>query len=150
MRLWNATRWSFAGLRAAGKYEAAFRADALLAVTLFGVSFFVAENAIEWAILVAPLLLTMIVELLNSAIETTVDRIGVERIPMVRELFRNLVTAEGTRAIREWDEMLSVFEVEQRESADNARKNSGRNRFRNDRFGYVATCQRPAAVRRHL
>lgn len=82
VRLWNATRWSFAGLRAAWKYEAAFRADALLAVTLFGVSFFVAENPIEWAILVAPLLLTMIVELLNSAIETTVDRIGVERHPL--------------------------------------------------------------------
>ena len=44
--------------------------------------------------------------------EATVDRIGVERIPVVRELFRNLVTAEGTRAVREWDELLSVFEGE--------------------------------------
>ncbi len=44
--------------------------------------------------------------------EATVDRIGVERIPIVRELFRNLVTAEGTRAVREWDELLSVFEGE--------------------------------------
>ena len=43
--------------------------------------------------------------------EATVDRIGVERIPIVRELFRNLVTAEGTRAVREWDELLSVFET---------------------------------------
>ena len=42
--------------------------------------------------------------------EATIDRIGVERIPIVRELFRNLVTAEGTRAVREWDELLSVFE----------------------------------------
>jgi len=42
--------------------------------------------------------------------EATVDRIGVERIPIVRELFRNLVTAEGTRAVREWDELLSIFE----------------------------------------
>jgi len=42
--------------------------------------------------------------------EGTIDRIGVERIPIVRELFRNLVTAEGTRAVREWDELLSVFE----------------------------------------
>ena len=41
--------------------------------------------------------------------EATIDRIGVERIPIVRELFRNLVTAEGTRAVREWDELLSVF-----------------------------------------
>ncbi len=42
--------------------------------------------------------------------EATIDRIGVERIPIVRELFRNLVTAEGTRAVREWDELLSVFD----------------------------------------
>ncbi len=41
--------------------------------------------------------------------EATVDRIGVERIPIVRELFRNLVTAEGTRAVREWEELLSIF-----------------------------------------
>ncbi|HSN55333.1 MAG TPA: winged helix-turn-helix domain-containing protein, partial [Candidatus Sulfomarinibacteraceae bacterium] len=41
--------------------------------------------------------------------ETTVDRIGHEHLPTVRELFRNLVTAEGTRAVREWDELLSVF-----------------------------------------
>ncbi len=42
--------------------------------------------------------------------EATVDRIGIERIPIVRELFRNLVTAEGTRAVREWDDLLSVFD----------------------------------------
>ncbi len=49
--------------------------------------------------------------------EATIDRIGIERIPIVRELFRNLVTAEGTRALREWDELLSVFEEAQREPA---------------------------------
>ena len=42
--------------------------------------------------------------------EATMDRIGSERIGIVRELFRNLVTAEGTRAVREWDELLSVFD----------------------------------------
>ncbi len=41
--------------------------------------------------------------------EATVDRIGSEHIGVVRELFRNLVTAEGTRAVREWNELLSVF-----------------------------------------
>ncbi len=50
--------------------------------------------------------------------EETIDRIGVERIPVVRELFRNLVTAEGTRAIREWDELLSVFDEAQRQPAE--------------------------------
>jgi len=42
--------------------------------------------------------------------EATIDRIGSERVPLVRELFRNLVTAEGTRAVREWDDLLSVFD----------------------------------------
>ena len=46
--------------------------------------------------------------------EATIDRVGSDRVPIVRELFRNLVTAEGTRAVREWDELLSVFSAETR------------------------------------
>jgi len=49
--------------------------------------------------------------------EATIDRIGVNRLPIVRELFRNLVTAEGTRAVREWDELLSIFDESQRQPA---------------------------------
>ncbi len=41
--------------------------------------------------------------------EATVERIGTEHLPVVRELFRNLVTAQGTRAVRDYDELLSVF-----------------------------------------
>jgi WD40 repeat protein/DNA-binding winged helix-turn-helix (wHTH) protein len=41
--------------------------------------------------------------------EATIDCIGSDRTGIVRELFRNLVTAEGTRAVREWHELLSVF-----------------------------------------
>ena len=50
--------------------------------------------------------------------EATIDRIGSERIPIVRELFRNLVTAEGTRAVREWDELLSIFSDSHSESPE--------------------------------
>jgi serine/threonine protein kinase len=50
--------------------------------------------------------------------EATIERIGTEQIPIIREIFRNLVTAEGTRAIREWDELLSVFDESERESAE--------------------------------
>jgi WD40 repeat protein len=50
--------------------------------------------------------------------ETTTDRIGVERLPMIREIFRNLVTSDGTRAIRDWDELLSVFDESRREPAE--------------------------------
>jgi WD40 repeat protein len=49
--------------------------------------------------------------------EATIDRIGSDRVAIVRELFRNLVTAEGTRAVREWDELSSVFGDPNRESA---------------------------------
>ena len=48
--------------------------------------------------------------------EATIDRIGADRLPIVRELFRNLVTAEGTRAVREWNELLSIFSDSRRES----------------------------------
>jgi len=48
--------------------------------------------------------------------EATIDRIGSDRIAVVRELFRNLVTSEGTRAVRGWDDLLSVFSDSQGES----------------------------------
>ena len=50
--------------------------------------------------------------------DATLERIGGERMPIVRELFRNLVTAEGTRAVREVDELLSVFPETERKSAE--------------------------------
>jgi WD40 repeat protein len=54
--------------------------------------------------------------------EATIDRIGADRIPIVRELFRNLVTAEGTRAVREWDELLSVFDSDTRTLSSRAKR----------------------------
>jgi DNA-binding winged helix-turn-helix (wHTH) protein/WD40 repeat protein len=47
---------------------------------------------------------------LGQHADTTLKAIGDEGLPIVRELFRNLVTAEGTRAVRGWNELLSVFE----------------------------------------
>jgi WD40 repeat protein len=41
--------------------------------------------------------------------ESTLERIGTDRIPLVRELFRNLVTSQGTRAVRDRNDLLSVF-----------------------------------------
>jgi WD40 repeat protein/DNA-binding winged helix-turn-helix (wHTH) protein len=49
--------------------------------------------------------------------EATLDRIGAEHLTLVRELFRNLVTAEGTRTVRETDELLSLFDEREREAA---------------------------------
>lgn len=77
-RLVDATGYSIRGLRAAFQNEAAFRQELLLVLVLGIASFFLATNPLEWLILVTPLLLLLIVELLNSAIENTVDRIGDE------------------------------------------------------------------------
>jgi WD40 repeat protein len=50
--------------------------------------------------------------------EATLERIGAEHQSIVREIFRNLVTAEGTRAVRDVDELISVFPEDQRSSAE--------------------------------
>jgi DNA-binding winged helix-turn-helix (wHTH) protein len=55
---------------------------------------------------------------LGKHAEATLKAIGDDRMPIVRELFRNLVTAEGTRAVREWDELLSVFDEHDRGVAE--------------------------------
>ena len=73
-----ASGYSIRGLRACFANEAAFRQEIVTVAVLFPLSFLVARNAIQWLLLVAPLLLLLIVELLNSAIETVVDRIGPE------------------------------------------------------------------------
>jgi diacylglycerol kinase (ATP) len=77
-RLFAATGYSIRGLLACWKTEAAFRQELALCAVLVPLSFFVARTAEQWLLLTAPLLLLLIVELLNSAVETTVDRIGPE------------------------------------------------------------------------
>lgn len=78
-RLLAATGYSWRGIRAAFRNEAAFRQEALLVAVLFAASFEVAGTLVEWLLLVLPLFALLIVELLNSAIEAIVDRIGPER-----------------------------------------------------------------------
>lgn len=73
-----ATGYSMNGIRACWQNEAAFRADVIISVILFALSFFLAESIVQWILLVSPLVLIVIVELLNSAIENVVDRIGSE------------------------------------------------------------------------
>ena len=77
-RLLDATGYSFKGLKATFVHEVAFRQELLLVAVLGVASFWLAENPIEWLILVIPLFVLLITELLNSAIETAIDRIGDE------------------------------------------------------------------------
>jgi len=75
-RIIKAASYSYQGLKAAWQHEAAFRQESLLAIVMTPAAFFIANNGLELALLLGCLLLTLIVELLNSAIESVVDRIG--------------------------------------------------------------------------
>jgi diacylglycerol kinase (ATP) len=77
-RIIEATGHSIRGLRACWQHETAFRQDVIISLVLLALSFFVAESTTQWLALIAPLFLLVIVELLNSAVEAAVDRIGHE------------------------------------------------------------------------
>ena len=78
-RIIDATGYSWKGLKSCYRSEAAFRQELWFSAVLVAASFWVAQTAVEWVLLIAPLMLLLIVELLNSAVEATVDRIGDER-----------------------------------------------------------------------
>ena len=70
---------SWKGFQGAFQAEAAFRQEVALAVVLVPLGFWLGETSIEKALLISSMLLVLIVELLNTGIETVVDRIGLER-----------------------------------------------------------------------
>lgn len=78
-RLYRASRYSLQGMRYAYRNEAAFRQEAVAALVLLPAGLWLGQTNIERALLVLTVLLVLIVELLNSALEAAVDRIGLER-----------------------------------------------------------------------
>ena len=78
VRLWRAFGASGRGLAGAFRDEAAFRQELCLAALVIPVGLWLGHSGVERALLVGPMLLILIVELINSAIEATVDRIGYE------------------------------------------------------------------------
>ena len=76
-RLWHATGYSLAGLRA-GWGEKAFRQEAILAAVLLPLACWLGRGWVETALLTASVVLVLITELLNSGIEAAIDRIGPE------------------------------------------------------------------------
>lgn len=76
-RLWHALGYSLEGLRA-GWHETAFRQEAQAAFVLLPLSLWLGRSWVETALLAGSALFVMIVELLNTAVETAVDRIGPE------------------------------------------------------------------------
>jgi len=83
-RLINALGYSFDGFRAAFHHEDAFRQLVLLAVLLIPLAFFVHAAPLARALLIASSLATLIIELLNSAIEAAVDHTSLERHPLAK------------------------------------------------------------------
>lgn len=77
-RLINAFKYSCAGLQEAFRNEDAFRQEVLLASALIPLAFLLEPENIGRALMIACVLLLLIVELLNSAIEATVDRISLD------------------------------------------------------------------------
>lgn len=77
-RLLNAFGYSMAGIKAAYKNEDAFRQEVLMAIVLIPLALYLGETGLEKAIMIASVLLVIMVELLNSSIEATVDRISLE------------------------------------------------------------------------
>jgi diacylglycerol kinase (ATP) len=78
-RVWNAMFYSFRGFAGAYRNEAAFRQELWLVVVMAPIGIWLGTTGVERALLIGSLLLVLIVELLNSAVEAVVDRIGSER-----------------------------------------------------------------------
>lgn len=78
-RIINAIGFSCAGLTSTFKNEAAFRQELLVTVILIPVACWLDQGIVEKVLLISSLLLVLIVELINTAIESAIDRIGIEQ-----------------------------------------------------------------------
>ncbi len=78
VRLMNAFGYSLEGFKAAFKHEDAFRQEVFLAIVLIPLAVYLGKSSIERALMIASILLVLIVELLNSAIEAAVDHTSTE------------------------------------------------------------------------
>ncbi len=81
-RIFDATGYTIKGLKAAWKHESAFRQELCLALVLIPFAMWLGQDAGQRALLIGSCLVVVIAELLNSAIEAVVDRIGDEYHPL--------------------------------------------------------------------
>lgn len=81
-RILRAFGYSLQGFGHAFREEAAFRQELLLSLAVIPGGLYLGRNGVERALLTAPMLLILIVEILNSAVEAVVDRSGMERHPL--------------------------------------------------------------------
>ncbi|RTZ13802.1 diacylglycerol kinase [Vibrio aquaticus] len=81
-RIKNATRYSCQGLKAAFKHEPAFQEEVVLASLMIPAAFFIADSQLERFALIGTVVLVLVAELFNSAIEAVVDRASPEHHPL--------------------------------------------------------------------
>ncbi len=83
-RIIKATEYSLAGIKAAWKHEAAFRQELFALTILLPLALFLGKNGIERALLISSIMIVIVTELLNSALEAVVDRVGFELHPLAK------------------------------------------------------------------
>lgn len=81
-RLLNATRFTIMGIRSAWSNEEAFRQEALVLILVIPAGLLIGETFVQKGLFICAWLLVLVIELLNSAIESIVDRIGYEKHPL--------------------------------------------------------------------
>lgn len=109
-RLINATRYSAQGFKAAWKTEDAFRQESVLAVILIPVAVILPVSLVYKLLLIGSVILVLIVEVLNSAIEAVVDRFGGEIHPLsgkAKDLGSAAVLLALTLALITWVSILA-------------------------------------------
>lgn len=78
-RIFKATIYSYRGLVSAWRHEAAFRQELVSAAILIPLAFWLSVSKVERVAMIGTVVLVLIVELMNSAVEAAVDRVGLER-----------------------------------------------------------------------
>ena len=81
-RILHASKYSLKGLRAAWRHEEAFRQESMLALIMLPGALWLGTNASQRSVLIATVIIVVIVELINSAIEAVVDRISTDHHPL--------------------------------------------------------------------
>ncbi len=83
-RIIKATGYSLSGLKAAWINEAAFRQEVLLCLVLMPLGFYLGDNGVERALLMSSLILIVLMELINSALEAVADRVTQEQDILIK------------------------------------------------------------------
>jgi diacylglycerol kinase (ATP) len=110
-RIWNAFGYSLAGFRAAYKHEDAFRQEIHLAIVLIPLALWLPATHIGKAFMIGSVLLVIIIELLNSAIEAAVDRISLENHDLAKrakDIGSSAVLISLINVVTVWGLLLTV------------------------------------------